>query len=483
MSTVTAENAKWVDGKRYLWLLSPAIPYLITTAFLAYFWLDASFLLWTGPLFVYLIIPALDFLIGTDATNPPESAVADLEEDKYYRWTVYAYIPAQIILTIFGAWMVTTYSLSFWEIVGIVLSVGAVNGIGINTAHELGHKKEPIERFLAKVVLMPVAYGHFETEHNKGHHVNVSTPHDPATSRLGEPFWLFLPKTFVGSLTSAWNIEKKRLNRLGKPVFSLENENLRAWSMTVVFFGAITAAFGWWALAFLVVQALYGISLLEVVNYLEHYGLLRKKLPNGRYERCKPEHSWNSNHLITNLFLYQLQRHSDHHANPVRRYQALRDFKDSPQLPSGYASMIVVAMIPPLWFKIMNKRVLAHYDGDITKAHLYPPKREKLLLQYGGQEAVEHEEEGKQIKSDSALTEVKKYSAEDYKKAHAFICTGDLCGFIYNEEEGNEHEGFAPGTKWEEIPDNWACPDCGVREKLDFIPYDPEAGKPLPKTA
>jgi alkane 1-monooxygenase len=133
------------------------------------------------------------------------------------------------------------------------------------------------------------------------------------------------------------------------------------------------------ALPFLLVQAFYGASLLEVVNYIEHYGLLRQKDSTGRYERCAPRHSWNSNHLVTNLFLYQLQRHSDHHANPTRRFQALRHFEDSPQLPSGYAGMLVLAYIPPLWFWVMDKRVKAHLNGDLSKANLYPAKREKLL--------------------------------------------------------------------------------------------------------
>lgn len=154
--------------------------------------------------------------------------------------------------------------------------------------------------------------------------------------------------------------------------------------MTVVLFGALTLWLGPWALLFLVVQAIWGFSLLEVVNYIEHYGLLRKKLPSGRYERCAPRHSWNSNHIVTNLALYQLQRHSDHHANPTRRYQALRHFEESPQLPSGYASMLMVAYLPPLWFRLMDKRVATHFGGEIEHANLHPPKREALLRRWGG---------------------------------------------------------------------------------------------------
>src|SRR5690606_3563326 len=154
--------------------------------------------------------------------------------------------------------------------------------------------------------------------------------------------------------------------------------------MSVVLWGALIAAFGWGVLPMLLIQAFFGFSLLEVVNYLEHYGLLRQRTAqNGRYERPTARHSWNSNNVVTNVFLYHLQRHSDHHANPTRRYQALRDYEEAPQLPAGYASMILLAWIPPLWRKVMDKRLLDHYAGDITKANIHPPKREKVLARYG----------------------------------------------------------------------------------------------------
>lgn len=147
--------------------------------------------------------------------------------------------------------------------------------------------------------------------------------------------------------------------------------------------GVLLALFGPALIPFVLIQAVYGISLLETVNYLEHYGLLRRKTATGRYERCTPEHSWNSDHLVTNLFLYHLQRHSDHHANPTRRYQTLRSLDGAPNLPSGYASMITLAYLPPLWRRVMDKRVLAHYGGDITRANLHPRRREQILGRYG----------------------------------------------------------------------------------------------------
>ncbi|MGH6628864.1 MAG: alkane 1-monooxygenase, partial [Burkholderiales bacterium] len=295
---------------------------------------------------------------------------------------VYAYIPAQFALTIWGAWLVVTGNPAWWEALGLVFTVGTINGIAINTAHELGHKKEALERWLAKLTLAPVAYGHFYVEHTRGHHKNVATPDDPASARLGESFWQFWPRTVFGSLRSAWNIEKERLARAGKGPWTLENENLQAWSMSMLLYAVALALFGWIMLPYLIIQAVYGFSVLEVVNYVEHYGLVRQKLPDGRYERCRPEHSWNSNHVVTNILLYHLQRHSDHHANPTRRYQALRHFDESPQLPSGYAAMALVAYVPWLWYRLMDQKVLAHYHGDVTRANLHPPRRAELLARY-----------------------------------------------------------------------------------------------------
>jgi len=325
----------------------------------------------------------LDLLFGTDRSNAPESAVGPLEADSYYRALVVAFVPIQFFVTIWGAWIVGTQSLAWYEYLGVTMGVGLLNGVAIVVAHELGHKDVAWERQLAKLTLAPVAYGHFFVEHNRGHHVRVATPEDPASSRLGESFWAFLPRTVWGSLTSAWMLEKTRLERGGHGVWNWRNENLQAWAMTAALFGALTAWLGWIVLPFLIVQAAYGASLLEVVNYIEHYGLLRQKDPaTGRYVRCSPEHSWNSNHVVTNLFLYQLQRHSDHHANPMRRYQALRHFDESPQLPSGYASMLLLAYFPPLWRAVMDRRVVAHYGGDVSRANLQPSKRAWLLARY-----------------------------------------------------------------------------------------------------
>jgi len=319
-----------------------------------------------------------------------------------------------------------------------------------------------LERWLAKITLAPVAYGHFFVEHNKGHHKNVATQDDPASSKMGETFWAFLPRTMVGSLASAWHIEKERLARNGKSVRNAGNENLQSWAMTVLLFSALTLWLGWAALPFLLLQAFYGASLLEVINYLEHYGLLRQKGADGRPERCTPAHSWNSNHIVTNLFLYQLQRHSDHHANPTRRFQALRHFDASPQLPSGYASILLLAYIPPLWFRQMDPLVVKHYKGDLSKANLYPPKREALLKRWSNKVLDDGNPDLFPGSHAVGATGVAAPAA-----TARYQCTD--CGYIYDEAQGCPREGYPAGTRWSQIPDTWPCPDCAVREKVDFV--------------
>jgi alkane 1-monooxygenase len=198
---------------------------------------------------------------------------------------------------------------------------------------------------------------------------------------MGESFWRFLPRTVVGGFKSAIEIEKTRLARQGKGFWSIHNELLQGWAITAGLYGTLIAVFGRKVIPFIAIQAGYGFSLLEVINYIEHYGLLRQQV-DGKYERTQPEHSWNSNKVITNVFLYQLQRHSDHHANPTRSYQTLRHFEESPQLPSGYATMLMAAYVPPLWFKIMDKRVVEHYKGDLNKANILPSKRKALMKKF-----------------------------------------------------------------------------------------------------
>jgi alkane 1-monooxygenase len=376
--------AGWTDGKRYAWLLGIVVPLAPFIAWASVELTGFDFFWWFGPLLVFVAFPLLDIVVGMDASNPPDSVLKWLERDRYYRWCTYLFIPVQLAGLVFACWLWSSGDLSVLESLGLAVTMGVVGGIAINTAHELGHKRASMERWLSKVALAQTAYGHFFIEHNRGHHVRVATPEDPASSRLGESFWAFLPRTVIGSLRSAWGIERERLGRGGHSAWSWRNDILQAWAMTIVLFGVLTAIFGWIVLPYLLIQAL-GFTLLEVVNYLEHYGLLRQKKEDGRYERCLPEHSWNSNNVASNVLLYHLQRHSDHHANPTRRYQALRHVEEAPQLPTGYAGMIVLAWVPPLWRRVMDPLLLEHYEGDVTRANIQPRARKRILARYGAE--------------------------------------------------------------------------------------------------
>jgi alkane 1-monooxygenase len=380
---VEVSPATWTDPKRYAWLLGIVVP---LAPFMAWGWVALTGFggFWLlGPVLVFGAFPLLDIAVGVDPSNPPDSVLKWLEQDRYYRWCTYVFIPIQYAGLILACWLWSSGELSTLDCIGLAFTVGVVGGIAINTAHELGHKRASSERWLSRVALAQTGYGHFFIEHNRGHHVRVATPEDPASSRLGESFWAFLPRTVLGSLRSAWGIEAARLDRLGKSHWSPRNDILGAWAMTVALFAALAVAFGPVVLPYLLIQAVIGFSLLEVVNYLEHYGLLRGKREDGRYERCMPEHSWNSNNVASNVLLYHLQRHSDHHANPTRRYQALRHVEAAPQLPTGYAGMIVLAWFPPLWRRVMDPRLLDHFEGDVGRANIQPRKRRQVLARYG----------------------------------------------------------------------------------------------------
>ncbi|MET9263231.1 fatty acid desaturase [Amycolatopsis sp. NPDC004079] len=445
---------RWTDKKRYLWLIGLVVPSLAFLAIGLHAATGWGVWFWIGPIVILAIVPAIDLVAGLDRSNPPDDVIERLEQDRYYRWITYLFLPIQYVGFVFAFWLIARGELSVVDKIGLAISIGCIGGIGINTAHELGHKKESHERWLSKIALAQSFYGHFYIEHNRGHHVRVATPEDPASSRVGESFYRFWPRTVFGSLKSAWGLERKRYARRDKHPFRIGNDVLNAWLMSAVLWVAMVAWLGVGILPYLVIQAVIGFSLLEVVNYMEHYGMRRQKVgppERRRYERVDPSHSWNSNNIATNVLLYHLQRHSDHHANPTRRYQTLRDFAESPVLPTGYAGMIVLALFPPLWRRVMDQRVLNHFEGDISRANIQPSKREKVLARYGSSapETV------------SAPDDVRGDASE------GGMCPG--CGYVYDEQRGDPREGFPAGTPWSSIPDSWCCPDCGVREKVDFV--------------
>lgn len=455
--TVTpGSTEQWTDHKRYLWLIGLVVPSLAFLALGLHALTGWGVWLWIGPVVVLVIVPAIDLIAGLDRSNPPDELIEALEKDRYYRWITFLFLPIQYAGFTAAFWVIAHGGLSVVDKIGLAVSIGCIGGIGINTAHELGHKKESHERWLSKIALAQSFYGHFYIEHNRGHHVRVATPEDPASARVGESFYRFWPRTVVGSVRSAWRLEKKRYGRRDRHPFRIGNDVLNAWLMSAVLWGAMIWWLGVGILPYLVLQAVVGFSLLEIVNYMEHYGMLRQKVGvpgRVRYERVNPSHSWNSNNIATNVLLYHLQRHSDHHANPVRRYQTLRDFEESPVLPTGYAGMILLALVPPLWRRVMDPRVLNHFGGDISLANIHPPARAKVLARYPLPPAT-----AEQTRPDTIMLT---------GDAEGGRCPG--CGYVYDAAVGAPREGFPAGTPWSAVPDSWCCPDCGVREKVDFV--------------
>ena len=339
---------------------------------------------WLGPAVLFVAIPLLDWLVGRDTDSPPPEAIPQLEASRFYRWTVWTFVPLQFASVIAGAFLFVSTDLTFFAFegtlsgpakLGIAISMGLVGGLGINFGHELGHQNAGIEKWLAKAAFAPTFYGHFPLAHNSGHHVLVATPEDHSSARMGESIFGFLPRAVWGSLRLAWDLESARMRRSGRSAWHPSNEVVQSMVISIAFWTIPLALFGWELLLFIVIQAFSGIALLETVNYLEHYGLLRQQTSSGRYERCKAEHSWNSDYLFSNIVFLNLQRHSDHHANPDKRYQSLRSRPEAPQLPAGYAATILLAWVPPIWRKFMDPRVIAHYGGDVSRANVVPASR------------------------------------------------------------------------------------------------------------
>lgn len=382
---VAQESITFRDNKRKLWLLGLVVPNIANAAFLGYQFgpkLTRKLFASAGPLALHVVIPAIDKLMGEDPDNPPEDAIAALENDPYYARVVKLFIPFQLIANVYGNYLASRESTPIADQILFGHLLGVVNGVAINTAHELSHKPGKLEHYLSHVCLAPTGYNHFRIEHPYGHHRRVATPEDPASSQLGESFWQFWPRTVVGSFKSAVEIETRRLERKGKKFWSLDNELIQGWAISAGYHLIMLKCFGSRIITTQLTQAFCAITLFEAVNYMEHYGLKREELGQGRYARTMPEHSWNNNSMFSNVLLYQLQRHSDHHAYPTRSFQSLRHYANVPQLPAGYASMMLPVMIPGWWFKLMDKRVIEHYQGQIEKINIYPKARKMLINKY-----------------------------------------------------------------------------------------------------
>ncbi len=365
-----AQNV-FVDQKRAAWVLSLAPPLLPLVAIALHAIWEVEWLLMLPLVVFYVLVPLLDWRLGEDGSNPPESAVPALESDPYYRLLTWVAVPVHwCVLAVMVVWVVQS-SLSWPAWLALAWSAGLTGGLAVNLGHELGHKRTRFEQLLARLALAVPGYGHFGVEHNFGHHRAVATPEDSASARFGESIYRFARREIPGGFARATRIEARRQARRGRGFWTLRNEIVQSWLLTLVLHGSLVAWLGWEALLFLLIHNAVAWWQLTSANYVEHYGLLRERRPDGGWERCRPRHSWNSNHIISNLLLFHLERHSDHHANPQRRYQSLRDFPGVPRLPSGYFGMFVLAYFPPLWFRVMNPRLLElpHIAHDLNRVN------------------------------------------------------------------------------------------------------------------
>lgn len=317
--------------------------------------------------FAFVCIPLFELFTKGTTKNFTKEEEKIVKKKSIYDYLIYLNVPLQYALLIYFLFIVTGSELSVFEIVGKTISMGMACGVmGINVAHELGHRHKKSEQWMAKSLLLTSLYMHFFIEHNRGHHKNIATPLDPASSRKGENIYSFYYRSITGAFKSAWHLENSRLKKQGISIYSLQNEMVQFMLIQLGFVSLIAAAFGWLGLATFLVAAFIGYLLLETVNYIEHYGLQRKEIQPGVYEKTKPCHSWNSNHPLGRLLLYELTRHSDHHFHAGRKYQVLRHFEEAPQMPTGYPGMMVCALFPPLWFAIMNKEVEKHENAKLA---------------------------------------------------------------------------------------------------------------------
>lgn len=313
---------------------------------------------WGALVYAFVLVPILDALIPSSTKNMTKIEEEIAKKSRIYDYLVYLVVPVQYFLVFFTMYRISLGTYTWIEYIGYISALGLACGVfGINVAHELGHRNKKYEQFLSKALLLTSLYMHFFIEHNQGHHKNVSTTDDPASAREGELIYTFYFRSVIGGYISAWKLENNRLKKQGKSPFSLSNEMIWYHLIEFAFLGLIYFVFGLIPMLSFIAAAIFGFLTLETVNYIEHYGLSRKKNEYGGWEKTLPIHSWNSNHPVGRILLFELTRHSDHHYIANRPYQVLRHFDESPQMPTGYPGMMVMSLIPPVWFWIMGKEL------------------------------------------------------------------------------------------------------------------------------
>lgn len=322
-----------------------------------------GWLTWLPLVWTFGLIPLAELFLPPDTLNLSAAEEALAKADERYDWLLYAVVPLQYLSLLYFLLSLHTAPDAFsWA--GRTVGMGLLCGIfGINVAHELGHRTKPHEQFMAKALLLTSAYLHFFIEHNKGHHKRVATPDDPASARRGENIYAFYCRSIVFSYVSAWAIANAAMRQKKQSTWGWHNEMVQFTLVQLAFAVLVFGFWGWKGLGAYAAAAGMGILLLEAVNYIEHYGLSRKPLPDGKWERALPQHSWNSNHWVGRLMLFELSRHSDHHYLASRKYQVLRHFEEAPQLPTGYPGMLILAHFPPLYKSVMHRLMGSADEG------------------------------------------------------------------------------------------------------------------------
>ncbi len=317
---------------------------------------------WLAILYAWVFIPLVELLLPPDNNNMDAAQEEIAKKDKLYDFVLFSMgILLYPVLFVF-LYSMQDHGLSKWDIIARIATIGMLCGtFGINIAHELGHRPHSRDQWFAKAFLLTSLYTHFFIEHNKGHHKNVATKQDPSSARFGESVYRFYLRTIRFSYISAWNIANNDVRKTRRSVLSLHNEMLLLQMLQVVFVVLIFLLFGWKVMLYYLAAALIGILLLETVNYIEHYGLNRKQMAGGKYERATAHHSWNSDHLMGRLMLFELSRHSDHHYLASRKYQILRHHNDAPQMPTGYPGMMILSLVPPAWYFVMHRQMKKYH--------------------------------------------------------------------------------------------------------------------------
>ena len=408
---------------------------------------------WIGPIVILVIVPAIDLVAGLDRSNPPDDVIEALEDDRYYRWITYLFLPIQYVgaglgLLVVGRGLLGSASCrarSAWR-----SRSAASAGIGINTAHELGHKKEKpralaLQDRAGADVLRPLLHRAQPRPPRPRR-----DPRGPGERPGGRELLRSSGRARSSARCAAPGGWRSAATRRKQSHWSIGNDVLNAWLMSVVLWGAADRGFGVGILPYLVIQAVVGFSLLEVVNYMEHYGMLRQKVGVGerqRYERVDPATAGTPTTSPPTCCSTTCSATAT--TTPTRPAATRRcaTSRSAPVLPTGYAGMIVLALVPPLWRRVMDPRVLRHFDGDITRANIQPARRARILAAHAAPAGG---------------------GAPGVGRMSRFRCAS--CGYVYDEAAGNPREGFPAGTPWSDVPDDWCCPDCGVREKIDFVP-------------